>query len=206
MLLGGPHAAALEPLLAPLGFSMEVVADRVGVASAIKMCRSIMIKGLEALVVESFTTARRYGVEEYVLASLRETFPTLDWEQQGAYLFSRVAQHGKRRAEEMREVAVTVHEAGLAPHMAAATAERQDWVAAMRPANRQGREGRELAQYADRLLVLAEPAGGLIAAPQRRAAISPWGNITFGIACAGLAVVSCQVRSRMVAATSPRQR
>jgi 3-hydroxyisobutyrate dehydrogenase-like beta-hydroxyacid dehydrogenase len=128
MLLGGREAGALRELLAPLGFAMEVAAERVGVASAIKMCRSVMIKGLEALVTESFTTARAYGVEERVIASLHETFPTLDWEALGSYLMSRSALHGKRRAEEMREVAVTVREAGLAPWMASATAERQDWM------------------------------------------------------------------------------
>ena len=160
MLLGGVHAQALQALLAPLDFNMQVVADRVGVASAIKMCRSIMIKGLEAIVVESFTTARRYGVEEYVLASLHETFPTLDWEQQGAYLFSRVAQHGKRRAEEMREVAVTVREAGLEPHMAAATAERQDWMAGLRADAGLGEVGKDAnwREYADRLLRCVERA------------------------------------------------
>ncbi|HSD53112.1 MAG TPA: DUF1932 domain-containing protein [Burkholderiales bacterium] len=154
MLLGGTHAAALRALLAPLGFSMEVVADRVGIASAIKMCRSVMIKGLEAIVVESFTTARRYGVEEHVLASLRETFPTIDWEHQGSYLFSRVALHGKRRAEEMREVAVTVREAGLAPYMAAAAAERQDWVAGLKAQAGLGEvaKGANWREYADRLL------------------------------------------------------
>jgi 3-hydroxyisobutyrate dehydrogenase-like beta-hydroxyacid dehydrogenase len=133
---------------------MEVVAERVGVASAIKMCRSVMIKGLEAIVVESFTTARRYGVEDHVLASLRETFPTLDWEQQGSYLFSRVALHGKRRAEEMREVAVTVREAGLVPHMAAATAERQDWVAGLEAEAGLGEVAKDASwrEYADRLL------------------------------------------------------
>jgi 3-hydroxyisobutyrate dehydrogenase-like beta-hydroxyacid dehydrogenase len=160
MLLGGAHAQALRALLAPLDFNLEVVADRVGVASAIKMCRSIMIKGLEAIVVESFTTARRYGVEERVLASLHETFPTLDWERQGAYLFSRVAQHGKRRAEEMREVAVTVREAGLEPHMAAATAERQDWVAGLKSAAGLGDVAKDAnwREYADRLLRCLEHA------------------------------------------------
>lgn len=154
MLLGGAHAEALRALLAPLGFNMELVAERVGVASAIKMCRSVMIKGLEAIVVESFTTARRYGVEDYVLASLRETFPTLDWEHQGSYLFSRVALHGKRRAEEMREVAVTVKEAGLDPHMAAATAERQDWVAGLKGAAGLSEVAKDAnwREYADRLL------------------------------------------------------
>ncbi len=129
MLLGGSHAEALREMLTPLGFNMEVAATRIGVASAIKMCRSVIIKGLESLVVESFTAARAYGVEERVLASLQETFPALDWEELGSYLFSRTALHGKRRAEEMREVAVTVREIGLEPLLAAATAERQDWMA-----------------------------------------------------------------------------
>lgn len=160
MLLGGAHAQALRALLEPLDFNMEVVAERVGVASAIKMCRSVMIKGLEAIVVESFTTARRYGVEDYVLASLRETFPTLDWESQGSYLFSRVALHGKRRAEEMREVAVTVKEAGLDPHMAAATAERQDWVAGLKGAAGLSEVAKNAnwREYADRLLRCLERA------------------------------------------------
>jgi 3-hydroxyisobutyrate dehydrogenase-like beta-hydroxyacid dehydrogenase len=160
MLLGGVHAKALAALLAPLDFSMEVVADSVGVASAIKMCRSVMIKGLEAIVVECFTTARRYGVEARVLASLRETYPMLDWEEQGSYLFSRVAQHGKRRAEEMREVAVTLREAGLDPHMAAATAERQDWVAGLKTAAGLGDVAKDAnwREYADRLLRCLEPA------------------------------------------------
>ncbi len=93
------------------------------------MCRSVMIKGLEAMVIESFTAARRYGVEEALIASLRETFPGVDWEQQAAYFFQRVIEHGRRRAEEMREAAVTVREAGLEPWSAAGAAERQAWVA-----------------------------------------------------------------------------
>src|SRR5690606_13762742 len=93
------------------------------------MCRSIMIKGLEAMVIESFTTARAYGVEDAVLTSLAETFPGIDWEEQGSYFFQRVIQHGRRRAEEVREVAQTVREIGLEPWSAAGTAERQAWMA-----------------------------------------------------------------------------
>jgi 3-hydroxyisobutyrate dehydrogenase-like beta-hydroxyacid dehydrogenase len=93
------------------------------------MCRSVMIKGLEAMIIEALTTARGYGVEAQVLASLAETFPGIDWEQQAAYFFQRVIVHGRRRAEEMREAAVTVQEAGLAPLSAGATAERQAWMA-----------------------------------------------------------------------------
>jgi 3-hydroxyisobutyrate dehydrogenase-like beta-hydroxyacid dehydrogenase len=129
MLLGGPDAAGFAPTLAALGFAATVVSNSLGVASAIKMCRSVIIKGMEAIVIESFLSARKYGVEEHVLASLAETFPGMDWERNGTYFFSRVVQHGRRRAEEMREAAVTVGEAGLEPLMAAATAGRQAWVA-----------------------------------------------------------------------------
>ena len=125
LLLGGPDAAALQPLLQRLGFAPKVASAQLGVASATKMCRSVMIKGLEAMVIESLTTARHYGVEDAVIASLQETFPGIAWEQQASYFFQRVIAHGRRRSEEMREVAVTVREAGLAPHSAAGTAERQ---------------------------------------------------------------------------------
>ena len=141
LLLGGPGAAELAPLLVALGFDARVSSDTLGVASAVKMCRSVMIKGLEAMVIESFTTARAYGVEDAVLASLKETFPGIDWEKQGAYFFQRGIEHGRRRSEEVREVAETVREAGLNPWSAAGTAERQGWVADLADAGVFGTRG-----------------------------------------------------------------
>jgi 3-hydroxyisobutyrate dehydrogenase-like beta-hydroxyacid dehydrogenase len=129
MLLGGTGGPALAKLLAPAGLRMEPVADAIGEASAIKMCRSVMIKGIEALAVEGFLTARRYGVEDRIIASLDETFPSLHWEKLAGYLIERVVRHGRRRAAEMREAAETVAAAGLEPLMTSATALRQDWVA-----------------------------------------------------------------------------
>lgn len=129
LLLGGAFAAELAPLINSLGFAAKVASDQLGVASATKMCRSVMIKGLEAMVIESFTTARHYGVEDAVIASLYETFPGIDWEKQAAYFFQRVIEHGRRRSEEVREVAETVRDAGLTPWSATGTAERQAWVA-----------------------------------------------------------------------------
>lgn len=129
MLLGGAKAAELAAVLTGWGMDAKAVSEKLGVASAIKMCRSVMIKGLEALVIESYTTARQYGVEDHVLPTLAETFPSIDWHKQGAYFFSRVVQHGKRRAEEMREAANTVREAGFDPYMATAIADKQQWVA-----------------------------------------------------------------------------
>ena len=129
MLLGGPQADVLATRLRGYGMDAKAVSEKLGVASAIKMCRSVMIKGLEALVIEIYATARAYGVDDHVLPTLAETFPSIDWEKQGAYFFSRVVQHGQRRAEEMREAANTVREAGFEPFMASAIADKQQWVA-----------------------------------------------------------------------------
>ncbi|WP_326537670.1 DUF1932 domain-containing protein [Pseudorhodoferax sp.] len=150
LLLGGPHAMALEPVLKGLGFDARVASSELGVASATKMCRSVMIKGLEAMVIESFTTARHYGVEDAVIASLKETFPAIDWEKQAAYFFQRVIEHGRRRSEEVREVAETVREAGLEPWSASGTAERQAWVADLADGGLFGARGtREFARSTD---------------------------------------------------------
>jgi 3-hydroxyisobutyrate dehydrogenase len=125
MLLGGPHAEAALPMLSALGFGASVGSGDYGVVSAIKLSRSVVIKGMEALFIESLLTARRYGVEREVLASLAETFPGIDWEKQATWFWRRVVQHGARRAEEMREAAVTVHDAGIEPDMASSTAKVQ---------------------------------------------------------------------------------
>ena len=150
LLLGGGHAAALQPVLAALGFKAQVASTKLGVASATKMCRSVMIKGLEAMVIESFTAARAYGVEDAVVASLLETFPGIDWEKQAAYFFQRAIEHGRRRSEEVREVAETVRDTGLTPWSASGTAERQAWVADLADAGVFGPRGTpEFARSAD---------------------------------------------------------
>ena len=129
MLLGGEKAQELSELMTSWGMDTKAISIKLGVASAIKMSRSIMIKGMESLVIEAYSTARFYGVEEYVLPTLVETFPQIDWSEQGAYFFSRVVQHGKRRSEEMREAARTVSETGAPSLMASAIADKQAWVA-----------------------------------------------------------------------------
>ena len=128
-LIGGPGAAALAPSAAALGMKMDFVSPEVGQASAIKMFRSIVVKGLEALLVESMTASAEYGVEARVLASLQETFPAIDWEKLAGYMIERVVSHGKRRAAEMREVSATLESIGMEPTMAAASAVRQQWIA-----------------------------------------------------------------------------
>jgi 3-hydroxyisobutyrate dehydrogenase-like beta-hydroxyacid dehydrogenase len=129
ILLAGSHAASVVNGLCGYGMNLEIVADQVGIAAATKMCRSIIIKGIEALCSEAFLAARAHGVESRVLASLNDTFPGTDWNKYAGYQVGRSLVHGRRRAAEMREVATTVREAGLEPLMAMATALRQDWAA-----------------------------------------------------------------------------
>ncbi len=165
LLLGGPHAAQLAPQINRLGFAAKIASDRLGVAAATKMCRSVIIKGMESMFLESLIAARAYGVEEQVLASLAETFPGIDWDRQASYFFERVIQHGRRRAEEMVEAAATIREMGLEPWSASGTAQRQAWIADLaddglfgdRPATRAGGTWRTPADRILETLVAAPP-------------------------------------------------
>lgn len=130
ILLGGPHAETFAPMALAFGFSAaRVYAPDVGRAAAAKLCRSIVVKGVEALLLESLLSARHYGVEDDVIASLSNMFPGPDWRALSSYMMSRAIEHGVRRAEEMREAARTVADAGLTPLLSEAIAARQDWAA-----------------------------------------------------------------------------
>ncbi len=127
MLLGGPHAASFAGLLSPLGMHFEVISDQVGAAVAVKMCRSLIVKGLEALLFECVLGAMHYGADERVFASLEKSYPGMNWSHLAGYAISRVIEHGERRARELEEVAATLRAAGIEPIMAEAIVRRQDW-------------------------------------------------------------------------------
>jgi 3-hydroxyisobutyrate dehydrogenase-like beta-hydroxyacid dehydrogenase len=124
MLIAGPHAQAAAPLLAGLDMKATTIGDKVGAAAAIKMIRSVMIKGIEALTLECFLAASRAGVLEEVADSLKNNYPGLDWRKVAAYNIERMASHGERRAAEMEESALTLRELGLDPLMVDATVVR----------------------------------------------------------------------------------
>lgn len=132
LLIGGPAAAEFERIFAPLGMRMEIVStDQVGRAAAVKMFRSVVYKGLEALLFECVLGASPYGADERVFASLAESIPGVDWKKLADYMIGRVIVHAERRAREMEEVARTLEELGLEAVMAAATARRFDWAAGL---------------------------------------------------------------------------
>jgi 3-hydroxyisobutyrate dehydrogenase-like beta-hydroxyacid dehydrogenase len=135
MLMGGRHARRFLEEASVLGLAgARVFSEEVGRASAVKMCRSVLIKGMECLLTESMLTARKNGVENEVLASLFDLLPHPDWQKHARYMISRSIIHGKRRAEEVREAARTVREAGVQAVMTPAIAEREDWAFAQKDA------------------------------------------------------------------------
>lgn len=128
VLVSGPHAAAAVAIMERLRMCAGEVPGDVGQASAVKLVRSIMIKGLEALTVECLLAGRRLGVDERVLQSLDASFPDFGWPQRAAYMLERVATHGPRRAAEMREAAAMVDKAGLPCRMTSAAVEWQQQI------------------------------------------------------------------------------
>ena len=157
MLAGGPHAQSFMPLAQALGFTgMRPCPGDTGRAAATKMCRSVVVKGVEALLTEALLAARYHGVEEEVIASLGDLFPHPDWNRQARYMIARSLEHGVRRAEELREAARTVAEAGIAPTMSEACAVRQDWAAQFAESLAEA----ELAEMLDSILALNDSRTG----------------------------------------------
>ncbi len=126
LLLSGPKAAEALAMLNALGFTnLRLVEGEVGRASAIKMIRSVMVKGLEALTTECVLAARRAGVYDEVIASLNANWPGTDWGQKADYNLDRMMVHGLRRAAEMEEVVKTLDALGTGASMTCGTVERQ---------------------------------------------------------------------------------
>lgn len=151
VLLSGEYVEAARETIELLNLSAKHIEGPVGKASAIKMTRSIMMKGLEALMIECVLAGRKAGVEDIVLESLEATYPGFGWKDRAAYMIERVATHGIRRAAEMREVAITVDDLDLNNSMANATV---DWHQAIGDLglDTTGYEDKEYKELADILL------------------------------------------------------
>src|SRR6185503_17855659 len=125
LLIAGPYAEGLAPLLREMEMTLTVVPGETGKAAAIKMIRSVMIKGLEALTLECFLAAERAGLVDEVAVSMQNNYPTLDFGRIADYNIERMASHGERRAAEMEESCVTLRELGIDPAMTEGTVKRQ---------------------------------------------------------------------------------
>jgi 3-hydroxyisobutyrate dehydrogenase-like beta-hydroxyacid dehydrogenase len=147
LLLAGEHARAVLPVLIDeLEMQGVIASNEVGAAAALKMIRSVMIKGIEALTAECFIAASRAGIADEVAASLKNNYPGVDWPKMVEYNLERMASHGIRRADEMEQSAITLTELGVEPLMTTGTVARQRALGelgregALRTAKTQGRD------------------------------------------------------------------
>ncbi len=121
LLVSGPNGNAALAFLTQMDMGAEFIGAEIGRASSIKMIRSIMMKGLEALIAECVLSGRKAGVENIVLDTLEKTYPGFNWHEKASYMLERMMVHGPRRAAEMREVALTVEQLGVDNSMSKAT-------------------------------------------------------------------------------------
>ncbi|WP_341894892.1 DUF1932 domain-containing protein [Ferrovibrio terrae] len=149
LLISGPGAASVAPVLAALGMEAEVVSDALGDASIVKMVRSIAIKGIESVVMECMTAAVKFGVADRVVPTISDYLANKTFATLANHVMERVVVHGGRRAAEMREVVATMEAAGLSSYMPAATAAHQQWVTDLNLKSRFGgpvpKDGRAIA-------------------------------------------------------------
>ncbi|MFQ5936085.1 MAG: DUF1932 domain-containing protein [Acidiferrobacterales bacterium] len=160
MLLCGAAAPELITRLSPYGMNLEDFGSEIGRATATKMFRSIVVKGLEALFLECVMAASHYGVSQRVLESVGVGYPGLDWNELANYLIGRTAIHGERRAHEMEEVAKTLSAMGIEPIMAQAAARRISSVASQRLKSRFGDQAPESYHEVMRAIEDAEQRAG----------------------------------------------
>jgi 3-hydroxyisobutyrate dehydrogenase-like beta-hydroxyacid dehydrogenase len=123
ILVAGKAAARAAELMTGCGMVVEAVGDEIGQACAVKMIRSIIVKGVEALLIESLTAAEKAGVRERIVDSISQTFPGIDWRETATYYIGRTQQHGVRRVTEMKEAAATLRSLGLEPVLSTAISE-----------------------------------------------------------------------------------
>lgn len=131
LLIASTQAHEAHGLLEGLDMQAEVVGDKIGQASAIKMMRSVMIKGMEALTAECILAARRAGVEDAVIASLQNSDPGIQWQKRLSYNLERMMVHGTRRGAEMQEVAKTLQDLGVPNRMATAVMDWQNQIGSL---------------------------------------------------------------------------
>jgi len=129
ILMCGPHAEKLSKEFADLGLNVRNIGEQLGLASSIKLFRSIFIKGLEALFSESIEAAGKLGLHEYVIDSIQSTFPGINWSYEIGYCLSRASLHAERRAAEMRQCSSMLESMQIEPIMAKAITKKHQQIA-----------------------------------------------------------------------------
>ena len=131
-LVSGGGAEALVRALQPFGMNLQLLAGEAGRASGSKMMRSIFMKGLVALLLETVFAGRKYGIEDDLLQSIEETLTAGPFLEVVNGLISRGVIHAERRAHEMDEVIATLEGLGVDSTMSQATRRKLELCAQLR--------------------------------------------------------------------------
>lgn len=126
VLIAGKMVNDLAPILTEMAFDFRIISEDAGEATAIKMVRSLFVKGLEAITVETLLAAEASGCLDEITDSISKSYPGLGWPDFASYQFERTLTHGHRRAAEMRESAATLDNLGLTGSLAAEIANVQE--------------------------------------------------------------------------------
>ena len=128
-LISGNGSDELLRLMTPYGMALDKANDNPGDATAIKLVRSIVMKGLPALLMEALEAASAMKIEEVVLKSLAETMNSCTFEVTMNRLVTGTAVHAERRGQEMVNVIEMLNTLNIKPTMSQATFERHKWLA-----------------------------------------------------------------------------
>jgi 3-hydroxyisobutyrate dehydrogenase-like beta-hydroxyacid dehydrogenase len=129
ILASGSGAERFFTLMTPWGMSVKVIGEKPGQASAIKMFRSIFMKGLLSLFVETLTATHRYGVDGMVLSSIAESLDNVPFLETARMQMTKGSVNAERMAHEMEEVIATLEELGVPSGMSRASMEKLLWFA-----------------------------------------------------------------------------
>lgn len=123
LLAGGVKAEEVTTILSDLGLFIRPIGSDPRKPAAIKILRSVCLKGIVALAYEMVRGAEKYGVVDQVLDSASEVMSRESFKKiMGDWLAS-TAIHARRRAKEMEEAIETLEEAGINPIMSIGTKE-----------------------------------------------------------------------------------
>lgn len=129
MFLAGDGAAAFCDAFRPYGMKLTVLDAPAGGASAIKMLKSVVMKGLPQLMFESYAAAEKYGVLDTLAESLSESLNGKTVEKLSNTFIARTMIHAERRSAEMRDVVSTLESLGVDASMSKATVAKLDALA-----------------------------------------------------------------------------
>ncbi len=123
ILASGSGAVRFRECMQPYGMNIRVIGTKPGQASAIKLFRSIFMKGLLSLFIETLTATHRYGVDDLVLGSVAESLDGTPFLETARVQMTKGVVNAERMAHEMEEVIATLEELGVPAGMSRASRE-----------------------------------------------------------------------------------